>query len=214
MSGIDGLTASELRVARLAAQGLTKRQIAQRLFVSMSTVSTHLGHVYLKLDVNDREGLTSAIGDRHHPRRMSTTRIHETFTAAHPPEIVFAFIVHPGNLATWQTIKTHVTPLTDGPTRLGSRFREGNRVGPRRWEQIVEVVEFEPDRVFAVRVIEGPASQGRWTITPEGSASHVRFEAEFATPALFAPIARRVLAHQFRGYHKNLRQQLETRRTP
>lgn len=61
ISGTDGLTASELRVARLAAQGLTKRQIAQALFVSMSTVSTHLGHVYAKLDINHRDQLPSAL---------------------------------------------------------------------------------------------------------------------------------------------------------
>jgi DNA-binding CsgD family transcriptional regulator len=64
ISGAAALTASELRVARLAAEGLTKRQIAQALFVSMSTVSTHLGHVYAKLDINDRRQLASAlIGD-------------------------------------------------------------------------------------------------------------------------------------------------------
>lgn len=57
ISGVAALTASELRVARLAAQGMTNRQIAQTLFVSMKTVSTHLGHVYAKLEVTDRARL-------------------------------------------------------------------------------------------------------------------------------------------------------------
>jgi DNA-binding CsgD family transcriptional regulator len=61
ISGAASLTASELRVARLARDGLTKREIAQALFVSMSTVSTHLGHVYSKLGVNSRAGLASAL---------------------------------------------------------------------------------------------------------------------------------------------------------
>jgi DNA-binding CsgD family transcriptional regulator len=61
VSGAESLTASELRVARLAAQGLTNRQIAQALFVSMKTVSTHLGHVYAKLDVTDRARLAAAL---------------------------------------------------------------------------------------------------------------------------------------------------------
>ena len=45
ISGVESLTASELRVAQLAAQGLTNRQIAQDLFITMKTVSAHLGHV-------------------------------------------------------------------------------------------------------------------------------------------------------------------------
>ena len=61
LAGAEALTASELRVAQLAAQGLTNRQIAQALFVSMKTVSTHLGHVYAKLDVTDRARLAAAL---------------------------------------------------------------------------------------------------------------------------------------------------------
>ena len=118
-------------------------------------------------------------------------------------------MVAPENLAKWQTIKTHVVPLTDGPTRLGSRFREGNKVGPRRWEQVVEVVDFEPGRVFAVKVTEGPASSGRWAMEPVGSGSRVQFEADFTGPQLLAPILTRVMARQFRRYHENLRRELE-----
>jgi DNA-binding CsgD family transcriptional regulator len=62
ISGVDALTASERRVAQLAAEGLTNRQIAQALFISMHTVSTHLGHVYSKLNLNDRAQLVAALG--------------------------------------------------------------------------------------------------------------------------------------------------------
>ena len=61
ISGVEALTASELRVAQLAAQGLTNRQIAQALFITMRTVSAHLGQVYSKLDVRDRAQLPSAL---------------------------------------------------------------------------------------------------------------------------------------------------------
>ena len=57
LTGIESLTPGELGVARLAAQGLTNRQIAQALFVSTKTVGTHLGHIYDKLAVNNRDGL-------------------------------------------------------------------------------------------------------------------------------------------------------------
>jgi DNA-binding CsgD family transcriptional regulator len=48
-SGRESLTASELRVVRLAAAGATNTQIAQELYVSLKTVETHLSHAYVKL---------------------------------------------------------------------------------------------------------------------------------------------------------------------
>ena len=61
ISGVAALTASELRVAQMAAQGLTNRQIAQALFITMRTVSAHLGHVYSKLDISDRAQLPAVL---------------------------------------------------------------------------------------------------------------------------------------------------------
>ena len=61
LSGVESLTARERQVARLAAQGLTNREIAQELFVSKKTVETHLGSVYRKLDVSSRESLAGLL---------------------------------------------------------------------------------------------------------------------------------------------------------
>ncbi len=55
--GWDSLTDAELRVASLAAEGLTNQAIADRLFLSPHTVNTHLRHVFSKLGVNSRLGL-------------------------------------------------------------------------------------------------------------------------------------------------------------
>ncbi len=60
--GWAALTDSELAVARLVAQGLTNREVAERLFVSQHTVSGHLRHVFAKLDVNSRVELTRLAG--------------------------------------------------------------------------------------------------------------------------------------------------------
>jgi len=54
-SGPDALTASERRVARMAAEGLTNRQIAQALLVTVKTVEMHLAHAYANLDIHGRE---------------------------------------------------------------------------------------------------------------------------------------------------------------
>jgi DNA-binding CsgD family transcriptional regulator len=57
----DALTPQELQIAQLAAQGLSNREIAERLFVSPRTVSTHLYRVYPKLGVTTRAELRRAL---------------------------------------------------------------------------------------------------------------------------------------------------------
>ncbi len=61
--GRDALTAAELRVALMAADGMHNREIAQALFVAVRTVETHLTHVYRKLAIESRDGLVQALGD-------------------------------------------------------------------------------------------------------------------------------------------------------
>jgi DNA-binding CsgD family transcriptional regulator len=61
LSGVDSLTASERRVADLAAEGMTNKQIAQALFVTHKTVATHLAHTYSKLDIASRSELAAAL---------------------------------------------------------------------------------------------------------------------------------------------------------
>jgi DNA-binding NarL/FixJ family response regulator len=52
LTGPAALTPSERRVAELAVQGLTTRQISEALYVSPKTVEFHLRHIYRKLDVS------------------------------------------------------------------------------------------------------------------------------------------------------------------
>jgi DNA-binding CsgD family transcriptional regulator len=59
--GVEALTASEVRVARMAANEMSNREIAQALFITMRTVTTHLGHAYQKLDITGREQLARAL---------------------------------------------------------------------------------------------------------------------------------------------------------
>jgi DNA-binding CsgD family transcriptional regulator len=65
LSGIDSLTPSERRIAELAADGLSNREIAQALFVTEKTVETHLGHVYPKLEISSRAELPAKLEHRH-----------------------------------------------------------------------------------------------------------------------------------------------------
>jgi DNA-binding CsgD family transcriptional regulator/tetratricopeptide (TPR) repeat protein len=61
LTGRGALTPAERRVATLAAEGRTNRQIAQELFVTQRTVETHLTHTFAKLDVSSRDALAAAL---------------------------------------------------------------------------------------------------------------------------------------------------------
>ena len=61
MSGADALTASERRIAMLATEGLTNRDIAQRLYVTPKTVEVHLSAVYRKLGIGSRREIARSL---------------------------------------------------------------------------------------------------------------------------------------------------------
>ncbi|MDT7782735.1 MAG: hypothetical protein QOF58_1154, partial [Pseudonocardiales bacterium] len=59
--GAESLTASERRVAGLAAAGRANREIAQELFVTPKTVENHLGRIYTKLGIAGRRDLSRVL---------------------------------------------------------------------------------------------------------------------------------------------------------
>jgi DNA-binding CsgD family transcriptional regulator len=68
----DQLTAQELQIAQLAAQGLSNREIGQRLFLSHRTISTHLYRVFPKLGITSRGELSAALAPVRTPGSQST----------------------------------------------------------------------------------------------------------------------------------------------
>jgi DNA-binding CsgD family transcriptional regulator len=62
-NGWGALTASELTVARLVAEGMTNREVAERLFVSPHTVNSHLRHAFMKLGISSRVELARVVRD-------------------------------------------------------------------------------------------------------------------------------------------------------
>jgi DNA-binding CsgD family transcriptional regulator/tetratricopeptide (TPR) repeat protein len=63
LSGVESLTPSERRVAQMAAEGQTNREVAQALFVSPKTVEVHLSSVYRKLEIQSRSQLPAALAE-------------------------------------------------------------------------------------------------------------------------------------------------------
>jgi len=56
---LAGLSDQERRVLELIGEGLTNRQIGERMFVAPETVKTHLARIYGKLGVHSRAELTA-----------------------------------------------------------------------------------------------------------------------------------------------------------
>jgi DNA-binding CsgD family transcriptional regulator/tetratricopeptide (TPR) repeat protein len=60
-AAVLGLSRAELAVARLAASGLTNREVASQLYVSEKTVEYHLRNSYIKLDITSRRALAALL---------------------------------------------------------------------------------------------------------------------------------------------------------
>jgi DNA-binding CsgD family transcriptional regulator len=61
---VTPLSGREREIVLLAASGLSSKDIAERLFLSVRTVNNHLQHAYTKLGVSSRAGLAEALGNR------------------------------------------------------------------------------------------------------------------------------------------------------
>jgi DNA-binding NarL/FixJ family response regulator len=61
LDGAASLTPQEREIALLAAEGLTNREIGERLFLSHRTVSTHLYRIFPKLGITARAALRDAL---------------------------------------------------------------------------------------------------------------------------------------------------------
>lgn len=60
-AGLESLTAQEVEIAMLAAEGLTNKQIGERLFLSHRTIGTHLYRIFPKLGITSRAALRDAL---------------------------------------------------------------------------------------------------------------------------------------------------------
>jgi carbon monoxide dehydrogenase subunit G len=145
----------------------------------------------------------------------AAVRFEQTFHVQAPPEAVFDYMTDPANLAAWQTSKTSVEPLTEGPPRLGYRVLERTKPpGLKEFEEVVEFVGFDRPGRFAVHIVEGPYPvDGVWTLQPEGDAgtrAHFVAHGELrGAMRLLGPIAVRMMTRQFKAYHAALARNVE-----
>lgn len=132
---------------------------------------------------------------------------------ARPVHDVFAYATDPDQLSTWQTNTVSAQREDDGPYGVGSRLREVHRApGGKQLESVVEVVEYAPDRVFALEVKEGTPIHAHITFDPVDGGTRLRFRAhgKLTGPTrIIEPLVGRMLRKQFTQQVATLKRVLE-----
>jgi uncharacterized protein YndB with AHSA1/START domain len=128
---------------------------------------------------------------------------------ARNPAAVFDVLTDPAKLPAWQPTTVSVRRDRQGPLVIGERFDEVHRAMGREAPSTVEVVDFEPGKLFALRIVSGPLPlDGRWELLPTPTGTRLSFTGRTKSPGLMR-LAKPMLARQFRGYHKRLKALLE-----
>ncbi|MGB2709985.1 MAG: SRPBCC family protein [Conexibacter sp.] len=133
---------------------------------------------------------------------------------ARPAAEVFAYVTDPTKLSTWQTNTVSAVPEGEGPIGVGTRLREVHRgPGGRELASVVEVSEYEPDRAFALRMVEGPLPiHARIAFEPTERGTRMRFtgHGQLRGPLrLVQPLLAHTLKRQFANHCATLKRVLE-----
>jgi uncharacterized membrane protein len=100
-----------------------------------------------------------------------------TVTVNRPAEEVFAYLADVRNLPEWQGEVIEARP--EGEAGVGARFVEVRSFLGKRMESTIEIVEYEPGRLFTIKVIEGPIPfEVRHTLEAHGDSTRVQVVGE------------------------------------
>ena len=84
-----------------------------------------------------------------------------------PIDQVFAFLVDTSKLSTWQSNLIKSEPLTEGPLRTGSRFREIRRINNKEEEIEAEITALELNKRLETKTVTKPQARVSYSLDPE-----------------------------------------------
>ena len=93
-----------------------------------------------------------------------------------PVEQVFAFLADYQNLRTWQSNLIENEQLTEGPFRVGTRFREVRRTGPGQSEIHGEITDFEPNKRFSTKTSTKPQVTVSYSLDGENGGTRLNYK--------------------------------------
>jgi uncharacterized protein YndB with AHSA1/START domain len=101
-----------------------------------------------------------------------------------PVEQVFAFLMDTSKLSTWQSNLIKSEPLTEGPLRTGSRFREVRRINNKETEIQGEITALEPNKRLETKTATGPQAMISYSLNPEQGGTRLRYKFVLITSGL------------------------------
>lgn len=93
-----------------------------------------------------------------------------------PVEQVFAFLTDTSKLATWQSNLIKSEPLTEGPLRTGSRFREVRRINNKEEEIQAEITALEPNKRLETKTVTKPEAMVSYVLDPEQGGTRLSYK--------------------------------------
>lgn len=120
-------------------------------------------------------------------------RFRAEVTIARPIEAVFSFVARAENGSMWNSAVREVRKTSEGPVGVGTEYRMSRQLPRGRVEDTLQVVDYEPNERYTIRVISGPTPfLYRYTFEPLGDRTRMSLSAEGSlggAAALLSPIA-------------------------
>ena len=129
------------------------------------------------------------------------------------PSEVFDFITASDNAPKVVPSVTNMVKLTEGPARVGTRYRETRLMNGKEAQAELEVVEYEPGQKYAVRnLTEGIETVYRYTFHPEAGGTRVDLVCEVKASGLkklMLPLVASILKREDGDHLQRLKKALE-----
>lgn len=137
-----------------------------------------------------------------------------TIEIARTPEEVFAYLTDVSNLTAWQAGVSGAEIVGGGEPRTGARISESRHLLGRDLHTTLEIAEYEPPRLFALRALDGPVPfTVRHELAPAGAGTRLTVVGEGDAgllPGFAAGLMARRAEKQFRKDFERLKALLES----
>jgi uncharacterized membrane protein len=146
------------------------------------------------------------------------TKIERSIVIDRPIDEVFEFTHDLAKSPLWQSTLVELEVLTEGPMRVGTRWREVRRFLGKRIETVIELTEYEPNTHSAIRMVSGPIPlSGTFALEPAGDATRFTVTGELDAHGFFKlaePVFAGLAGRELEGNLSLLDELLGTRNVP
>jgi uncharacterized membrane protein len=141
------------------------------------------------------------------------TKIERSIVINRPVADVFEFTHDLANNPLWQTTLVEVEPLTEGPMRVGARWKDVRKFLGKRIESVLELTGYEPNKSSAVKMVSGPVPfTGTYAFEPADGGTRFTVAGELDAHGFFKlaePVFARITGRELESNLGHLKDLLE-----